>query len=174
MIPLHTVHNFGSEGYPLYGWLGTMNATMVVICTPILTFLFHKKTHIRRIIYAGILFTIGFGMLGFISFKAAFFMSVSIFTLGEILEAISSTPFIMSHTPASHRARIGSILSIMIGAGYTIGTVVMGNILEYTSFETCWIISGSVVLIATIFMVFLGVYDRKHYSIESKEEELVS
>lgn len=161
MIPLHAEHNFVDQGAKLYGILGTINATIVVVMTPVITLLFHRRTHIRRIIYAGILFTAGFSMLGFISTKAAFVISVVIFTLGEILEAISSVPFIMSHTPASHRGRIGSITSILIGSGYVLGTVVMGQVLEYTSFENCWMISGSVVLISTILMKLLEVYDNK-------------
>lgn len=173
MIPLHAVANFGTDGYPLYGWLGTLNAAIVVICTPIITFLFHKNTHIRRIVYAGILFTIGFGMLGFISTQAAFFISVITFTIGEILEAISTTPYIMSHTPASHRGRIGSIISLMMGAGYTLGTMIMGNVLEFTSFETCWMISGSVVLIATICMKVLEAFDRRHSEQLEKENNQI-
>lgn len=174
MIPLNAEHNFVNQGAKLYGLLGTINATIVVVMTPIITLLFHKRTHIRRIIYAGILFTVGFGMLGFISTKAAFVISVVTFTLGEILEAISSTPFIMSHTPASHRGRIGSVISIMIGSGYVLGTVIMGNVLEHTSFEICWIISGSVVLISTICMKVLEVYEKKKsknlYIEESQEK----
>lgn len=170
MIPLHAVANFGSEGYPLYGWLGTLNATIVVVCTPIITLLFHKKTHIKRIFYAGILFTLGFGMLGFISTKTAFFIAIITMTIGEILEAISTTPYIMSHTPASHRGRIGAVISLMIGAGYTLGTVIMGNVLEYTSFETCWMISGSVVLVATISMKVLEIYDNKHTKLKESIE----
>ncbi len=171
MIPLHAVSNFGTEGYPLYGWLGTCNALIVVFCSPIITYLFQYKSHIRRIVYAGLLFTVGFGMLGFISTQAAFFISVVTFTIGEMLEAISTTPYIMSHTPASHRGRVGSIISLMIGAGYTLGTVIMGNVLEYTSFETCWFISGSVVLISTICMKVLEGYDLRHT--QGQEAELI-
>ncbi|PKM94384.1 MAG: MFS transporter [Firmicutes bacterium HGW-Firmicutes-1] len=162
MIPLHAEANFVNEGAKLYGLLGTFNATIVVICTPLITLAFGKFTHIRRIFYSGLLFTVGFGMLGFVSTKTAFFTSVFIFTLGEILEAISSVPFIMSHAPASHRARISSILSLLIGTGYTMGSLVMGSVLEIASFEVCWKISATVVLIAAILMKLLEKYDNKN------------
>lgn len=170
MMPLHASSNFGEAGYQLYGSLGAINATVVVIFTPILTSLFKKYTNIRRIIYAGILFTIGFGMLGFISVELAFYASVIIFTLGEVLEAISVMPFIMNHTPASHRGRMSSVLPMIMGAGYSIGPLIMGIILERTSFEYSWKLVGLIVLVATIFMGILEIYDKKNHSISAKVE----
>lgn len=161
MMPLHAVSNFMNDGPKLYGLLGFFNATIVVICTPILTLLFNKTTHIKRIVYTGLLFTIGFGMLGFVSTKLAFFISVFIFTIGEILEAISSTPFIMEHTPASHRGRISGIMSILIGSGYTLGSLIMGPLLDLYSFELCWKLAGGIVLIAMVAMKVLEGYDNR-------------
>lgn len=161
LMPLHASSNFGEAGYKLYGTLGSINALVVVILTPILTSLFKKYTNIRRIIYAGILFTIGFSMLGFISVKLAFYASVIIFTLGEILEAISIMPFIMNHTPASHRGRMSSILPMIMGAGYMIGPLIMGIILEKTSFEYSWKFVGIIVILSTLFMKFVELYDKK-------------
>lgn len=161
IIPLHTVHNFGSQGTILYGFIGSFNAVIVVFFTPILTALLLKASNLRKIVYAGILFTIGFGMLGFVSTKTAFFLSAFIFTLGEILEAISLMPFIMNHTPASHRGRIGSLTSIIHASGIILGPLVMGTVLEYSSFDTVWKIIGIIGIVATIFMKGLERYDRK-------------
>jgi MFS family permease len=170
LMPLHASENFGEVGYQLYGTLGSINATVVVIFTPILTALFKKYTNIRRIIYAGILFTFGFGIMGFISVKLAFYASVVIFTLGEILEAISVMPFIMNHTPASHRGRMSSVLPMIMGAGYSLGPLIMGIILQRTSFSYSWKIIGIIVLMATVFMGFLEIYDKKNNSLSSKAE----
>lgn len=161
MMPMHAEANFPGGGARLYGYMGSVNAAIVVICTPMLTYLFSKKTNIRRVIIAGIFFTLGFGLLGFISTKAAFFLSVTIFTVGEILEAISTTPFIMSHTPASHRGRMGSILSLMIGFGYTMGSLVMGNLLTVTTFEVGWLVAAGVVGISVVLMVFVERVEKR-------------
>ncbi|SHJ65269.1 Sugar phosphate permease [Dethiosulfatibacter aminovorans DSM 17477] len=170
MMPLHASSNFGEAGYTLYGALGSINALVVVIFTPILTSLFSKETNIKRIIYAGILFTLGFGMLGFISVELAFYASVVIFTLGEILEAISVMPFIMNHTPASHRGRMSSVLPMIMGAGYSLGPFVMGMVLEGTSFEYSWKLVGIIVLTATVFMGFLELYDRRNHDLSTNKE----
>jgi MFS family permease len=159
MIPMQLEHNFAGEGARLFGALGSVNAFFVVIFTPILTAVFVKKTNLVRIIYGGLLFTIGFGMLGVFNTKTAFFISVIIFTSGEILEAISIMPFIMNHTPETHRGRMSSVLPLLMGAGFTIGPIVMGIVLEKTSFFVSWGLAAMVVLIATIGMYFIRAYD---------------
>ena len=138
LIPLHAEYRFPGEGAALYGVLGSFNAIIVVVMTPILTFLFRKESHIRRIFYAGILFTTGFGLLGFIDFRSAFFLSVLIFTLGEIMEAVSVMPYIMSRTPSSHRGRMSSVLPIIMGAGFVLGPMVLGPVLDGSSFPVTW------------------------------------
>lgn len=152
LVPLHAEFNFTGEGAKLFGLLGSFNAIIVVVCTPVITAMFNRRTNIRRIFYAGILFTVGFGMLGFISTKSAFFISVFIFTIGEILEAISTMPFIMNHTPASHRGRMSSIIPLIMGAGYSLGPLIMGSVLDNNGFQNSWIIAAAVVLISTIAM----------------------
>ncbi|GKX27938.1 MFS transporter [Vallitalea longa] len=153
MLPMHAKSNFPIDGAALYGILGTFNATIVVALTPVLTSLFKKKSNVKRVFYAGILFTVGFGLLGFISTKTAFFVSVFIFTLGEILEAISVMPFIMNHTPANHRGRMSSVLPIIMGAGFTAGPFVMGQVLEMTSYAFSWKLCAVIVGIATLWMI---------------------
>lgn len=170
MVPLHAVSNFGEEiGSPMYGFLGVFNAVIVVILTPVLTGLTKGASNIKRVIYAGILFTIGFGMLGFISFYAAFFISVLIFTLGEILEAISTMPFIMNHAPASHRGRISAVLPIIMGLGYTFGPMIMGKVVHATSYEAAWVQVGILGLFATVLMKAVEVYDKRSKSKYVKE-----
>lgn len=153
MLPMHAKSNFPTNGAALYGILGTFNATIVVALTPVLTALFKNKSNVKRVFYAGILFTVGFGLLGFISTKTAFFVSVFIFTLGEILEAISVMPFIMNHTPANHRGRMSSVLPMIMGAGFTAGPFVMGQVLEMTNFAFSWKLCGLIVGISTLWMI---------------------
>ncbi|WP_304943627.1 MFS transporter [Vallitalea guaymasensis] len=172
MLPLHAKDNFPADGAALYGALGTFNAIIVVVLTPVLTSLFSKKTNVKRVFYAGILFTIGFGMLGFISTKVAFFTSVFIFTLGEILEAISVMPFIMNHTPATHRGRMSSVLPITMGLGFTVGPLIMGHVLEATSFSFAWKICALIVGVSALWMIRINKNEIK--SRVDEEEAVVA
>ncbi len=76
MVPIHLEFNFPGEGAKLFGLLGSFNGLFVVIFTPLITAGFMKKSNLERIIYGGLLFTIGFGMLGILDTRTAFFISV--------------------------------------------------------------------------------------------------
>lgn len=162
IMPLHVEQNFINEGAKLFGKLSSFNGVIVMIFTPIITSLFVKKRNIKKVFYGGVLYAIGFGMLGFISTKIAFILSVFIFTLGEILVTISFMPFIANHTPASHRGRMNSMMPLLMGIGYAIGPLGMGKILDYTSVSTGWKIVGLIMTISTIMMFILGKIDENN------------
>jgi len=170
MVPMHLEHNFPGQGAKLFGLLGSLNGLFVVIFTPLITAGFMKKSNLDRIIYAGLLFTIGFGMLGLFNTRTAFFVSVIIFTTGEILEAISNMTFIMNHTPETHRGRMSSVIPILMGMGFTVGPIVTGAILDRTSFLFSWVFAGSVVFISTIGMIFIRRIDRESVNDTNKSE----
>ncbi len=165
IMPLHIEQNFVNEGAEFFGKLASFNGIIVMIFTPILTSLFIKKRNIRKVFYGGILYTVGFGMLGFIDTKIAFTTSVFIFTLGEILVVTNFMPFIANHTPASHRGRMNSILPIMMGIGHSIGPLVMGKFLEYTSISGGWRMVGLIMVISTSMMFILGRVDENNSKI---------
>ena len=161
LIPLHVESNFANEGARLYGLMASANGAVVMIFTAILTAIFIKKSNIRKMVYGGVLYVIGFGMLGFVSTKVAFFVSVFIFTLGEILVTISFMPFIANHTPASHRGRMNSILPLLMGLGYTLAPVLTGKALEYISIPAAWKIIGAIMITSTLLMALLDKIDAK-------------
>ncbi len=175
LIPLHAEFRFPQSGAALFGLLGSFNALIVVIFTPLLTYFLRNRTSIRKIFYGGALFTLGFGLLGFIDFRAAFFLSVFIFTLGEISEAVSLMPFLMSHTPSTHRGRMSSVLPIIMGSGFVAGPIVLGSYLEKTSFRATWHLAALVGLAATIGMGLIDLYERKKgtgYSRDSRKRSI--
>jgi MFS family permease len=139
LMPLHAVGLYGDmAGGALYGNLGMVNALIVVSLTAIITRMFMKISSIHRIVIAGIFLSLGFGLLGIVARPAAFYVSVFIFTLGEIIEAISTMPFIMNHTPVSHRARMSSVIMMVMGVGYSSGPLVVGWILSMGSYSRTW------------------------------------
>ncbi len=115
---------------------------------------------------------VGFGLLGFISTYEAFFACVFIFTLGEILEATSVMPFIMNHTPASHRGRMSSVLPLIMGFGFIVGPLVMGGVLEATSFALAWKVSAIIVGLSTVGMMAINKFERKSRVVDVDSEVL--
>lgn len=159
MLPIHSVENFGKAGAEYYGLMASTNGLVVMFFTPVIVKLTEKTKIIRKMVYGGILYAIGFGMLGFVNSLTFFFVSVFIFTLGEIVMSIATTPFIANHTPASHRGRMNAVVSMILGAGYALGPLEMGKILSYISIETGWKSLGIFMLITSGFMYLLEKYD---------------
>lgn len=85
------------------------------------------------------------------------------YTYVEIIIVISSTPFIVNHTPASHRGRMNAILPLIMGLGNILGPGIMGFILKSSSTSSGWRIIGIVMIIFTTFMFILEKYDKKIY-----------
>ena len=80
-MPIHLESLFVNKGANLFGKFASFNGLIVVIFTPIITNVFSKVRDLKKSVIAGILYTIGFGLLGFIQFKLAFLLSVFIFIL---------------------------------------------------------------------------------------------
>jgi MFS family permease len=155
MMPMHAGQNFGDRGATYYGYMASFNGIVVIAFTPLITFLMRRITHMRKIFLGGLLYAIGFGMLGVYNTLPAFFISVFVFTIGEIVLSISTMPFIADNTPMSHRGRMSGVLGIMFGFGYIISPLIMGNIIKTTGLEQGWILLGVFVVISASCMVFV-------------------
>lgn len=155
MMPMHSEQNFGSMGATYYGYMASFNGLIVIALTPLITWLSRKMKHMPKIIIGGLLYSIGFGMLGLYNVLAAFFISVFVFTIGEIILSISVMPFIADHTPMSHRGRMSGVLGILFGVGYNLSPLVMGNVIKTIGLELGWIYLGIYVAISAAFMIFV-------------------
>ena len=168
LYPIYVSKLVPGNGAGFYGMLISFNAIIVITMTPIITKLISGEKAIKRIFLGGIFYTVGFGMLGFISSIPFIYVSVIIITLGEIVITISSAPFVVNHTPASHRGRMDAVLPIIMGVGFTIGPAIMGTILKVTTIENGWRFVGTVMLIYTFLTYLLYAYDEKQRYISSK------
>ncbi len=162
MLPLHVTDLFGDvEGFALYGDLGLVNAIQVVVLTALITGLLRKVKTINKVVLAGLFFSIGFGLFGFASTKFAFFIGVLLFTTGEIMEAISFLPYLMNHTPESHRGRMSSVAMTVLSIGYSLSPIVFGWILTVTDYQMAWVITGGIALVGTIGMWRLSAKENR-------------
>jgi MFS family permease len=168
LIPAH-IEMIKPIGYAaFFGKLSSFNGLVVILFTPLLTSLFDRYGNLDRIILGGVMYTVGFGILGFYNMEWIFILSVFTFTLGEILITISFMPFVANHTPASHRGRMSSILPMIMGLGYAVGPIIMGNVAETYSIEFAWQIIGVVMIVSTVLMGVLNLTERKKHLVKSK------
>ncbi|WP_066504759.1 MFS transporter [Abyssisolibacter fermentans] len=156
LIPQYTEANFANEGAKLYCYLASFNGVIVIIFTAVITAMLSKVKNIRKIVYGGLLYAVGIGLLGFYSTKAGFFIAAFIFSIGEITVMISSVPFIVNHTPASHRGRISAVLPLITGFGYGLGPIISSKLIRKITIATALKYIGVIMLIYTLLMFLLG------------------
>ena len=94
-------------------------------------------------------------MMGVTHSLSFVFLWAFTFTLGEIILAISVTPFIVNHTPVSHRGRMNSVVPMIFSLGDILGPVGMGYALTYMSVDTGWMLIGISTFIFSLFMLGL-------------------
>lgn len=155
LMPLHAAHVYGDAGAALYGILASFNGIVVIVFTPFLTSRLDGKRNTFRILIGGLFYLTGFGVLGFVETRAAFFLAVFLMTLGEIIVVISFTPFIINHTPASHRGRMNSVLPMLIGLGHTVSPYIMGILLESITIPRAWNFISVLMIISMVGMYVL-------------------
>lgn len=161
MLPMQVMEAYKDAGAKYFGMMSGLNGIVVMFFTPLITKLTEGANELKRMVYGGILYTIGFGMLGFVDILPFFFLSTFIFTLGEIVLAISTSPFIANRTPASHRGRMNAVIPMILGAGHTVGPLVMGIALKYIDIKAGWMILGAFVFTATLMMYGLEKHDER-------------
>ena len=154
-LPLQTGDLFGPSGATLYGGLMTMNALLVLVFTVPIIAMLKKVRPVINVALAGGLFAVGFGMLAFTRHPAWFFVSVFIWTMGEIINATNADVYIANHTPMSHRGRFNSILPFLGGFGWALATPVGGNIIHGAGMGTLWLVMFGVAGLASIGLLVL-------------------
>lgn len=167
-LPLQMGSLFKDEGAKLYGFLGAFNAVIVITCTPLLTSKTKKYNSLNIMSLGGICYGLCFLIFGYSKVMLLFFVGTLSLTIGEILIAINSATFIANNTPSSHRGRISSIIPILTGAGYALGPIIMGRIIDLSGMYMACIIVAIVSFVGAIGMFSLNTLKNVNNSYERK------
>ncbi|HOQ94106.1 MAG TPA: MFS transporter [Sphaerochaeta sp.] len=154
-LPLLTTALFGPGGAPLYGRMMALNGVVVVLLTPIIVMVGRRLTPLSNITISGLLYTIGFSLFAFATTEPVFLLLVSVYTIGEIVNATNQGYWIANNTPISHRGRFSAILPIIMGTGHAIAPVIGGAIIQYTDLSVLWLTTGLAALAGTVGIAIL-------------------
>lgn len=69
-----------------------------------------------------------------------YFLSMAVFTVGEIFGTLGSQPYITRRIPASHRGRVASITSIFSGTFSTISQKGVGALADAWPMRAVWLV----------------------------------
>ena len=154
-LPIQLGELFKENGARLYGFLGGFNGLIVITFTPILTYLTKKYRTLNIMSAGGMLYGLSFIIYAFADYKILFFVATLALTIGEVLIATNAQAFIANNTPSSHRGRISSIVPMISGAGYAIGPVVMGNVIDRYGMFMAWMIITMICAFGALGMILI-------------------
>lgn len=127
-----------------YGMLASFNGFLVIILTPLVTPFVRRSRALSGTLVGGLMYAAAFAMLIFMKELYLFYISMFIFTFGEVIMTIDAGVFIAGMLPSSHRGRIDSIVSIITGMGRVLSPMVIGWIIAISGLGAGWMaISGA-------------------------------
>ena len=160
-LPLQTEALFGDKGATFYGTLMTLNAVLVILLATPIVKLTQRRAPIWSVAVSGLLFALGFGMIGFAKAPALFYVSTAIWTLGEIVNATNDGSYVANHTPMSHRGRFQSILPIIGGTGFAVSSAIVGKMIDKAGLAPVWPLLGIVAALAAAGIFILGAVEKR-------------
>lgn len=158
-LPLQINLIFPTAGPRFYGYIMTINASVVLLSTALITKLTRNIRPVLNMALASLLYMIGFGAIYFIETLPLFFISTVIWTWGEILMVTNGNVFVASNTPITHRGRFNSIISFVHGFGFAFSPWISGALISSRGVSVMWPVTAAA---AFIGMTAYCIMDRTH------------
>ncbi|MFA6846359.1 MAG: MFS transporter [Sphaerochaetaceae bacterium] len=155
-LPLQFVKEFGEKEGPVgYGYLMTINALTVVLCTALVTQLGDKYSHFANLRLAMGFFALGFGIYAFSQGMLVFFFATFIWTIGEILMATNGNVILNSYAPVSSRGLFNSISILIGGIGQSFSPLIGSVLITQGSYQLLWLVMSSLLVFLSLYIFLL-------------------
>ena len=165
LMPLDISKAYPENGSIIYGTVTSLNCIIVVVLTPVITMVMEKvpmtKKYLLGIIFQALsfgAFALSYGVI------AGYYVSITLFTLGEILTTIVTGAFLADRVSTNYRGRIYGITSF--SAAFMTGIVEWnsGWLFDYYGSAPAWIFSVAMTMIAVIASFVLIFTDKKEFA----------
>lgn len=164
LIPLNLEMNYGEAGATFFGLLTSTNAVVVILGTPFLTQFLKAIKDVHKIILGVFLEVVGLAMYIFIQGQLWLsFISMIIFTLGEICNTLGNSPYITRRIPASHRGRISAIGSVYAILFQSISQKGVAHLVDTQEITFVWMVITLLGILAILGSMRLARVDKKEY-----------
>ncbi|MBO4818811.1 MAG: MFS transporter [Firmicutes bacterium] len=164
LMPLDMGFVHGDSGSVLYGTMTSLNCIEVVIFTALITKWFRKMRDTNKMVAGEGLILLGYAI--FMIFMKNIFMcylSIFVFTLGEIFNTLASSPFLTRRIPSSHRGRIMAIMGVSVSMGAALLRNLVGSIYDAKGSLTAWIVVLTLGVTEIALLAVMKSMDKKDY-----------
>ena len=164
LMPLEMGRIHGDDGALIFGTVNSLNCIIVVIFTPLITAWFKRVRETGKMAIGRGLLILGYLLfvllLGFIP---VYYAAITLFTWGEIFNAISEGTYETKRVPSSHRGRLTSVVGVLQGILLSLFNVLVGKMYDWTGSLGAWAIVMSSAVLSLLVAVFLIRLDRRNY-----------
>ena len=165
LLPLQLKEAMGAGGAALYGYLSSLNGLVVILFTPVFTMALRKFTDLPKAILGMLLFIGGILLFARGNVKWVLFVAMFIYTLGEVVTVLGVNPYTSRRIPASHRGRVGGLVSVVQSVfsavtQYGISFILM---LSHSNYPLIWGIFTVSGLIAVALYGILYLPDKRTF-----------
>ena len=170
LIPLNMESLYGGQGAVYFGLMTSLNGLVVIVGTPLLTKWAAGLGDTTKLLAGQILVSISLSMYIFIQgIVPLYYVSMILFTIGEVMTTLGSYPYLTRRIPASHRGRISSVSNIFLGAAMYYSQWIIGAVLETHTIMTAWQCVAAAGVLGLILYLVLIKADRKVYPLLYKK-----
>ncbi|MGN0170831.1 MAG: MFS transporter [Lachnospiraceae bacterium] len=158
VIPLDLGRIHGEGGALIFGTITSVNCIVVVVLTPVLTRLFAKVRKTVQTFIGSLLIPCGFLIfLLFLGKIPFYYVSIVLFTMGEIAVTVVSDAYITERVPASHRGRINGVRGFLQNMMY--GVVIFFTGILYDGYGSRWawafiFLLGFLVVLGCLYLIY--------------------
>ncbi|MBR0416432.1 MAG: MFS transporter [Firmicutes bacterium] len=164
LMPLDMGIVHGDRGAVLYGTMTSLNCIEVVLFTALMTRLFRKVRDTGKMVLGETLILSGFVFFMFFTKNIFFcYLSIFVFTLGEILNTLASSPFLTRRIPASHRGRIMSVMGVSVSMGGALLRNLVGSVYDKSGSRIAWALVLALGLGEIMMIFIMRKHDREEY-----------
>lgn len=161
-LDMGTVH--GENGAVIFGTVSSLNCIIVVLFTPLITRIFARVTDVKKILIGELLVTVGYAVfLTFLGHIPVYYVSIILFTWGEIFSTISDAPYVSNRVPATHRGRINGFSAVLGSIIQGAAELSVGHVYDGVGSFAAWIIVIGMLGLGMILTAWLIKKDRKTY-----------
>ena len=164
LMPL-SLSSINSEyGSIYYGTMSSLNCIVVVLLTVPITSLLEKTSSINKMILGNIFEILGFIIfIIFINKSIIYYVSIFIFTIGEIVNTITTSPHITKRIPINYRGRILSMSDFLFNLFNAIIQYAAGFIFDAYGMHQAWFVVVIISLVTIISYQLLKKPDKNTF-----------
>jgi MFS family permease len=144
-VYLRDQHGVSPQGY---GFILTTSAITVILFQFWTTRIIKVRPPFLMMALGSLVYTIGFGMYGFVSAYALFVFAMVIITIGEMIVVPTASTLAANFAPEAMRGRYMAIFSLSWALPATVGPVAAGYILDNFDPNLLWYVGGALCIVA--------------------------